>query len=141
MYTYGRNARTHYSILILIKRLLTLLETTSMPVSKAILILSDDEQIHPVLRANIKEAHSRATIKEAHSRATEDINAWNLLWKKEDIFNPILRNIMLNCHSSDSQQVLRSVLSLAAFEEEKLPFSTTYKERYETKKDYDAWLI
>jgi hypothetical protein len=132
MYTYGRNARTHYSILVLVKRLLTLLETTTMTAPKALILLSDDEQIHPVLRANIKEAQSRAT---------KDVGVWSLFWIKEDIFNFMLRNIMLNCYSSDSQQVLRSVLSLAAFEEEKLPFSTTYEERYETKKDYDAWLI
>jgi hypothetical protein len=128
MYTYGRNARTHFSVLVLVKRLLTLLETTAMTAPKALILLSDDEQIHPVLRANIKEAQSRAT---------KDVGTWSLFWMKEDIFNFMLRNIMLNCYHSDSIQVLRSVLSLAAFEEGKLVHTVGY----DGDEERLAWLI
>jgi len=136
MYTYGRNRRTHNAILILVKRILTLMETTFITGQEALLFLSDDEQIHPVLRANIKEAESRKS---------KEKKLWVLFWSKEDIFNPILRRMMVQSESSfsDSHQILRAVLSLAAFEEGKLDLSQTYNERLEDSDivNEDTWSV
>jgi hypothetical protein len=134
MYTYGRNTRTHNAILVLLKRLLTLWEVSDARLSpdSILKLVQDDEQIHPVLRNAMKEALSQ-----------KKRSAWIVLWNNEEVFNPILQTIM-NLGEQQNRslnQTLRAALSLAAFEEEKLPFSSTYEERYETKKDYDAWLI
>jgi len=134
MYTYGRNTRTHNAVLVLLKRTLTLSEVSDSRLSPdAVLeLLQDDEQIHPVLRNAMKEALSQ-----------KKRSAWIVLWNNEVVSNPILQTIMNLGYQQNRSltQTLRAALSLAAFEEEKLPFSTTYEERYEIKKDYDAWLI
>jgi len=134
MYTYGRNTRTHNAILVLLKRTLTLSEVSDSRLSPdAVLeLLQDDEQIHPVLRNAMKEALSQ-----------KKRSAWIVLWHNEAVSNPILQTIMNLGYQQNRSltQTLRAALSLAAFEEEKLPFSSTYEERYEIKKDYDAWLI
>jgi len=134
MYTYGRNTRTHNAVLVLLKRTLTLSEVSDSRLSPdAVLeLLQDDEQIHPVLRNAMKEALSQ-----------KKRSAWIVLWNNEVVSNPILQTIMNLGYQQNRSltQTLRAALSLAAFEEEKLPFSSTYEERYEIKKDYDAWLI
>ena len=134
MYTYGRNTRTHNAVLVLLKRTLTLSEVSDSRLSPdAVLeLLQDDEQIHPVLRNAMKEALSQ-----------KKRSAWIVLWHNEAVSNPILQTIMNLGYQQNRSltQTLRAALSLAAFEEEKLPFSSTYEERYEIKKDYDAWLI
>jgi len=134
MYTYGRNTRTHNAVLVLLKRTLTLSEVSDSRLSPdAVLeLLQDDEQIHPVLRNAMKEALSQ-----------KKRSAWIVLWNNEVVSNPILQTIMNLGYQQNRSltHTLRAALSLAAFEEEKLPFSSTYEERYEIKKDYDAWLI
>lgn len=134
MYTYGRNSRTHNAVLVLLKRTLTLLEVSDSRLAPdAILaLLQDDKQIHPVLRTNIKEV-----------LAQTEKSPWLVFWNSEKTFTPILRIIMNLGYEQNRgfSQILRAALSLAAFEEEKLPFTSTYEERYEIKEDYDAWLI
>jgi hypothetical protein len=70
---------------------------------------------------------------------------WTLFWTKDDIFNPILRQILSQTHNShtDTHPVLRAALSLAAFEEEKLSLSQSYDERLKDSDiaHEDTWSI
>lgn len=122
-YSYGENAETHYSIVVFFKRLLTYYEVYSNTrggVEKNVWEqLSEDSVIHPRIQKAIKEGINEFSEEESLQGRTFSEALLNHLVKEENLLPPFCQSILTVTYDSEVASRLRTLLSVAAFEEDR----------------------